>query len=253
MTEENEKHTESESMASGFNAVPWIASVLFILGIAVLAGVYWNRTVVVQDIAYSGNHFVSEAELVGHADVPTGISPDSVDFMAIINKLETIPYVKQAAVDVEPSGKLTIHITERQPIAMLANGEEKIYVDRDGIRLPLKLEKAVDVPIVYGFNTAPMSDTLKSGAWIQTRNFLTEINNDSFNHATISEVAWTQKEGVVALSHENGVKLVFGKDEFSTKLRNWKAFYSQVVREKGIDKMRSVDLRFEGQIVTRES
>ncbi len=250
MPEQNELHTDN---TKGFDALPWVAGVLFVLGIAVLAGVYWNRTVVVQDVSFTGNEFVEQQQLVNQVEIPTGTSPDSVDFMAIINKLETIPYVKQVAVNVEPSGDLRIHITERQPIAMLANGKEKIYVDSDGILLPLKLEKAVDVPIVYGFQTKPMGDTLKSEAWAQTRNFLSEIDDGSFNHATISEVAWTKKEGVVALSHENGVKLVFGKDNFSRKLRNWKAFYSEVIREKGIQQIRSLDLRFEGQIVARES
>lgn len=250
--DEPKQHNADESK-EGFNVLPWIAGALLILGVAALAGVYWNRAVVIREVQYRGNNFVTGRELADQVEVPTGISPDSVDFMAIIEKLELIPYVKQAAVNVEPSGNLTIHITERQPIAMLANGESKIYVDEDGIRLPLKLEQTVDVPIVYGFQTSPIGDTLKSDAWMQTRTFLTEIRSSAFNNATISEIAWTRDEGVVALSRENGVKLVFGKGEFPKKLRNWKAFYSEVIRKKGIDKMRSVDLRFEGQIVTRES
>ncbi|MDR8393889.1 cell division protein FtsQ/DivIB [Aliifodinibius sp. S!AR15-10] len=253
MTEQKESHSENPAEPSGFNAMPWLMGALFVLGVAILAGIYWNRTVVIQDVQFSGHNFITEGELAGKANVPTGVSPDSVDFMSIINQLETLPYVKQAAVNVEPSGDLRIQVTERRPIAMLADGDAKIYVDEEGIRLPLKLEKSVDVPIVYGFKTAPMSDTLKSDAWVQTQSFLKEINGSSFNHATISEIAWTKKEGIVALSHENGVKLVFGKDKFRRKLRNWKAFYSEVVRTKGIDKMRTVDLRFKGQIVTRES
>ncbi|MFH5833918.1 cell division protein FtsQ/DivIB [Halalkalibaculum sp. DA3122] len=252
MTKQNKQQSEDQP-AKGLNLAPWLASVLLLLVVAVAAGVYWNRTMIIRDVEYTGHHFVTEQELTEQVHIPTGISPDSVDFMAIINKLETVPYVKQADVNVEPSGNLSVHVTERQPIAMLANGENKIYVDQDGIRLPLKLGKTVDVPIVYGFQTAPVSDTLTSGSWDQVRSFLMELNNSSFSRATISEIAWTDSEGIVALSHENGVKLVFGKGEFSRKFRNWKAFYSEVVREKGIRKMRSVDLRFEGQIVTRES
>ncbi|MDZ7695181.1 MAG: cell division protein FtsQ/DivIB [Balneolaceae bacterium] len=239
--------------SGGFNVLPWITGALLVLGVAVLAGLYWNRNVVIQQVRYTGHNFTAEQQLVSSADVPTGISPDSVDFMSIINRLETIPHIKQAAINVEPSRDLTIEITERQPIAILANGNSRIYVDQDGIRLPIKLGRKVDVPIVYGFKTGPMSDTLQSEAWQQTQSFLMEVNSSSFNHATISEIAWTQSEGLVALSHENGVKLVFGKGEFSKKFRNWKAFYSEVISTKGIKKLRSVDLRFEGQIVTRES
>ncbi|MDX1638053.1 MAG: cell division protein FtsQ/DivIB [Balneolaceae bacterium] len=246
MTDRN-KHTTGTG-----KSITWIGAVLFLLGLAVLAGFYWNRTVTIREVQYAGNRFVSQEELSSQVTVPTGVSPDSVDFMTIINRLEEMPYVKQAAVEVEPSGNLTIQITEREPVALLADGERKVYVDRDGLRMPLRLGKPVDVPILYGFKTEPLSDTLKSEAWTQVRDFLTEIQKQPFTNSTISEIAWTPGEGIVALVYDNGVKLVFGRDDFATKLRNWKAFYAEVIREKGIEKMKTVDLRFEGQIVTRE-
>lgn len=247
------KRKNTNNQQTGFNAMPWVAGALFVLGIAVLAGMYWDRTVVVGEIRFDGNYFVPQDKLERQVEIPTGIPPDSLDFLNIIGQVEKIDYVKQAAVNVEPSGDLMIEISERKPIALLADGEQKIYVDEDGIRLPLILGKAVDVPLLYGFESQPMTDTLKSEAWRQARNFLVEMNNRPVSDATISEVAWTTEEGIVALSHENGVKLVFGSDEFGSRLRNWEAFYSEVIREKGIRAMRSVDLRFKGQIVTRES
>jgi hypothetical protein len=81
---------------------------------------------------------------------------------------------------------------------------------------------------------------------------LTNVQDREVSNATISEVAWTQKEGIVALTNQNGVKLIFGKGDFDTRLRNWEAFYGEVVKQKGIEAMQSIDLRFEGQIVTQE-
>jgi hypothetical protein len=97
-----------------------------------------------------------------------------------------------------------------------------------------------------------MTDTLKNDAFEIVSDFLTMALNKKVSNATISEVAWTNDQGVVALTNENGVKLVFCKGDFATRLRNWEAFYGEVVKQKGIDAMRSIDLRFEGQIVTRE-
>jgi phage host-nuclease inhibitor protein Gam len=111
----------------------------------------------------------------------------------------------------------------------------------------------VDVPILYGFNAKPMKDTLKSEAFLAVRDFLTEMGKKQVSNATISEVAWTRDEGVVALTHENGVKLVFGKNDFKSRLRNWEAFYGEVIKTKGIAGMRAIDLRFRGQIITQES
>lgn len=248
---ENGQHNEPES--TEFNPIPWVAGALFVLGIAILAGIYWKRTVVVKDIHFGGYHFVPLESLEQKVSIPAGIRPDSIDFMKIIREVETIDYVKQAAVNVEPSGDLFIEITERKPIALLVNGNDKVYVDEQGVRLPVFLGKSVDVPIVYGFKTKPVGDTLKSEAWNKAQAFLVEMHKSPLSNATISEIAWTRDEGIVALTHENGVKLIFGKDNFKSRLRNWKAFYSKVIREKSIQKMQLIDLRFRGQVVTRES
>ncbi len=244
----NESHSGPQKST---NPLPWIGGAILVLGLAVLAGLYWSSTMTVQQVRFSGNHFVSISELQ-KINVPTGMHPDSMDFGKIMNRFEQINYVKQADISVDPSGGLMINITERQPIALLADGNKKIYVDRHGVRLPLILGKNVDVPILYGFRASPLRDTLNSDAFKKVSDFLMTAQSKNVSNATISEVAWTQKEGVVALTNQNGVKLVFGKGDFATRLRNWEAFYGEVVKQKGIEAMRSIDLRFEGQIVTRE-
>lgn len=246
------RRKKRKKRSTGFNPIPWLTAVLLVIGLSALAGVYWTRSATVKSVTYSGMHFVDREELEQAVTVPTDIHPDSLDFIRLINSVERVPYVKQADVQVEPGGDLNIHVTERRPIALLADGEYKRYVDEDGIKLDIVPGKAVDVPVLYGFDAAASNDTLNSLAWIKTRAFLLTMRSDPVYDATISEVAWTRDEGVVALSHENGVKLVFGKDDFKTRLRNWKAFYGEIIRTKGIERMRSVDLRFKGQIVTRE-
>lgn len=248
----NEQPAEhSEATGDSRNPWPWIGGILLLLGIVVTAGFYWNATLTIKGVQFEGNHFVSADELK-KVEVPTGISPDSVDFMDIISRFEKIPYVRRADVSMEANGMLNVQITERQPLALLADGDKKIYVDENGIRLSQVLGKTVDVPILYGFSATPMSDTLKSDAFNYTADFLTNVRNSTVSDATISEIAWTKNEGVVALTNQNGVKLIFGKGDFKRRLRNWEAFYGKIIKQKGIEKMRSVDLRFKGQIVTRE-
>jgi len=250
-THNDEMNKDTPPSQNGANPLPWIAGALLVLGLAVVGGFYWSSTMTVTNVRFTGNHFVTQQELQ-NIEVPTGISPDSMDFAQIMNRFEKLSYVRRADISVQPNGNLLVTIQERQPVAMLADGEQKIYIDQEGIRLPIRLGKTVDVPILYGFRATPMADTLKSESFRKTAQFLTSIRNRPASDATISEVAWTHKEGIIALTNQNGVKLIFGKDDFETRLRNWEAFYGEVIKQKGIETMRSIDLRFQGQIVTRE-
>lgn len=253
---QNESHNESEPKAAKAvrdkSALPWVVGAVLILTLAVSAGFYWNASLKVQEVSFEGNYFVS-AEQLRQVDVPLGMHPDSMNFLKIMHRFKKIPYVKRVKIKVQPGGNLLIEVIEREPIALLSDGNYKIYVDEDGRRLPIILGKAVNVPILYGFSARPMSDTLESKAFKTVARFLTEVREKPASNATISEVAWTDEKGVIALTNQNGVKLIFGKGDFTTRLRNWEAFYGKVIKQKGIESMRTVDLRFKGQIVTREN
>lgn len=244
----NKKNSKTKQL----NPIPWISGAVLVLGLAVLGGLYWNQTGKVKEVRFNGYQFISLEELQHQADIPTGVHPDSLDLTGLMNKFEEIDYVKQAGISMEPGGTMTVNIIEREPLALLVNGAHRAYVDADGVRLTRVLGKTPDVPILYGFNTEPATDTLQSKAFKMTSDFLQALQKRPASDATISEVAWNENEGIVALTNENGVKLTFGKGDFDKRLRNWEAFCAKVVRQKGINNMESIDLRFEGQIVTRE-
>lgn len=245
-----ESHSKAKASKGRMNPLPWVAGAFFVLGLAVVAGLYWSSKMKVQKIYFEGHHFVSEEQL-REIDIPTGIHPDSLNTLDIISRVEQIAYVKQAVIDVEPSGNVTIQISERQPIAMLLDGDSEIYIDREGIRLPMVLGKTANVPLLYGFDAGPVGDTLSGQHAGPVTDFLVELQKKPVSDATISEVVWTEN-GIVALTNQHGVKLIFGKEDFASRLRNWEAFYAEIIKQKGIETMQSIDLRFRKQIVTRE-
>lgn len=244
------KNTHSDSKKS--KLLPWATTIMLVVGVAVLAAVYWNRNVTVDELSFSGNEITDIEILTKAANVEFGVHPDSLDLSVIIERIEKVDYIKSATPYVEPSGELNIEIVERTPVALLINDEKRAYVDAEGVKLPIYENKTFDLPLVYGFDASTDSDTLKSEAFKQISTFLTEAKQNKFGWLTISEVAYNKEEGVVALSQENGVKLLFGSNDFRIKLENWEAFYTEVIRVKGIQTMQQVDLRFANQVVTRE-
>ena len=222
-----------------------------VIAVAVLAAVYWNRNVTVQELDFNELTFTENEEIEAAAAVPYGIQPDSLDIQAVADRVQRLNYVRSVSSYIEPSGDLRLTIAEREPIAMLIDGANRSYVDAEGVILPILEDKTRDVPLLYGYSVI-VKDTLKDESFLQVRDFLMKARIDEFGWATISELAFDPNDGVVALSQENGVKLIFGRNDFEMKLENWKAFYKQVVRTKGIQTMQQVDLRFLNQVVTRE-
>ena len=230
-----------------------LTAVLLLVGLGVVAGFYWQQSLRVDTLRVSGIWFNQEADILEAAQVPMGIAPDSLNLEELKNRVMRLAYVKSVHPYIEPGGTLHLSIEERIPIALLVGGDVERYTDAEGAQLPVLMGKTVDVPLVYGFSSNRQTDTLKTTDFIQLARFLEEAKEHKFAWATLSEVAFDPKEGVVALSHENGVKLLFGTDSFTNKLANWELFYTQVIRETGIARIARIDLRFNDQIITRES
>lgn len=230
----------------------WFAAAIFLLGLAVLSGLYMEQNTTITDVEFKGNHFSTEDELSEAFKSPVGMYADSVDFRSLTEPLKALPYVQNVSMEMGFRGKLTLNVQERQPIGLIIDDGKSAYIDHDGIKLPDRLQKSVDVPLVYGFPVEPMADTLSSDSYLQVRDFLVSAKQNSFGWLTISEVTWSERDGVVALSHENGVKLIFGHDDFENKFSHWEAFYAEVVSRKGINSFKTVDLRFRDQIVAEE-
>ncbi|HKJ45837.1 MAG TPA: FtsQ-type POTRA domain-containing protein [Balneolales bacterium] len=228
-----------------------LIAVLLVIG-ATFLGYYATKAVIIKNITVDGQYFSNQKDIIAAARVPMNVAPDSINFLKIIKNVEKLPYVKEAYIRVVPPTTLHIHVLERKPIAMLVNGANKMYVDADGVKLPIINGKAVDAPLLYGFQATGAGDTLKSDRFHEVSNFLTDANKHDLAGMTISELGFSKKEGIVALSQDNGVKLIFGKKDFNERLSYWDAFYKQVIPRKGIDKFLSVDLRYKGQIVTHE-
>lgn len=224
---------------------------VLMLGLAVLAGIYFEQSTRISAVEFEGHHFTPEEQLREAFESPVGLLADSVEYGVIYNSVNALPYVKRTDVRMSFRGTLTVMVEERQPIGILA-GNPTVFFDSDGVVLPEVSGHWVDVPVVYGFDASAAGDTLNTPGFEQVRAFLASAKSDAFSWSTVSEVAWNQNEGVVALSSENGVKLVFGRDEFDQKVKHWKAFYKDVVAHKGINSFRSVDLRFRNQIVADE-
>ncbi|MEX0779560.1 MAG: FtsQ-type POTRA domain-containing protein [Balneolales bacterium] len=231
--------------------LPHLASVLVVAAIAVVMGWHFNKVSTIKQIEVNGNLFTEATEIVEAMAIQEGNHADSLDFLKILENVEAMPYVKQAFITRTPSGEIKMRVQEREPVVLLIEQSRRTYVDADGIRMPMEAGKSVDVPLLYA-NTAELNaDTLKGEIYTSVNRFLTAANEHDSAQMTISEIAWFDTEGIVAVSHDKGRRLVFGKENFENRINKWMTFYTGKVLNEGVANMDNIDLRFEGQIVTR--
>lgn len=233
------------------HSLSWISAAIFILGLAVIAGVWLESNSTIGEVRFSGHHFTDTEDLEASFSSPVGLHPDSVRFIELIDSINTLPWIRQAGARVDARGRMTIDVQERIPVARLAKSGHHLFIDSEGVIMPVIPGKPVNVPLLHGFAVESDSEFLAGKEFAHIREFLDTARKNDLAWITISEVAWSQKEGVIALTQENGVKLIFGYGDFKEKLDYWHTFYTEVVREKGIQNFSTVDIRYQNQIVTR--
>ena len=229
----------------------WIVGLVGLIGVLLAVSHYWNRTLKVKSVSVQGNHFANEQVVKSTLQSAVGIKVDSLDFMNSLRKVEKLPYIKRAHLNMGPNGTLQVSVEERQPIGMCSSGSRKFYFDAEGILLPIVQGKPVNVPVVYGFNNVIAGDTLQGSNFNTIRTFMQTLQQNDLAYSTISEIAFAKDKGLVAITQGKRIRLVFGKSNFTRKVNYWETFYDKVAVNNPLSSINEIDLRYEGQIITR--
>jgi len=231
----------------------YLLAALLLIGVSVYGANYLTGNATIQQITVSGNMLTDSKAIILVAHTEPGTPADSVRALELIERVEAMPYVRRAEVYISRLGRMQILVSERQPIGILVKGNAMTMVDADGIKMAIPDHHFPNVPLLYGFDPNAQIDTLQSNKFNKVAAFLQQLEKKDIAMLTISEVGWHAEEGIFALSRENGVRLVFGDDDFTTRLGKWEEFYRQVVPQKGMAGFLSLDFRFNNQIVARET
>lgn len=234
--------------------------VLVIASIATLAMVAdeWRRDAVGVTLRISGSRVVSDAEIRTSVDIADTARLAELDLLAIQQRIEAIPFVKQAIVRREPPTTLAIEIIERTPLVLLLNtGAKDWYLDDEGCILPAEPGSAPrDLPVLTGFIAGR---SLVPGMKIraaQVQRALHVLNVDgSIGGRSVdlfSEVDLSQPNDLILYTLEAGVPVIFGDSTLAErKLRSFRTFWENVAVKSRIADLEYVDLRFRDQVVVR--
>ena len=174
------------------------------------------------------------------------------------DRVRRTPWVREAHVRRRPTGTLAIAVEERAPVALVvgADGRPSHYLDAEGYGLPLRPGDPFDVPLLRG--AVPAYHPTRPVESAALRDLLAALAGaDAETDALVSEVVvGSGGDALLRTSPEGGhgaLAVRLGVGGYAGKLRRLRLFWEQAVLPRPEARYESLDLRFDGQIVTRET
>lgn len=219
-------------------------------------GWQWASGLMVEEIQIQGYRHAALTELRSLVPVDSSTAMLDVEPDSVAAEVEHHPWVKRAAVTRWPTGRLQIKVEERMPVAIALNrsGSPAHYFDADGFAMPLVDGAHYDVPPVSGSLPEVKAGQAVDGPLGRFLLALERVPREA--SALIGDVEIRDGEiWVRTLPTKSGetIPVRLGRDDFDARLIRMHTFWHRAVMAQPDKQFAMVDLRFNSQVVTRES
>jgi cell division protein FtsQ len=204
-----------------------------------------------DDIEITGSHNVTHVQIM---EVMGGDIGRNIFFIPLAQRktqLEQIPWVESASIMRFVPNRLKIEIHERTPVAFARMGPRIWLVDAGGtlMELPSNTKKKFSFPVILGMNAGEPPSTRSARMKIYNQ-LVRELDSAGVHYAQeLSEVDLSDPDDVkVSVENPSGEVLVhLGSSNY---LDRYKVFVTHLQEwRQQFDKLQSVDLRYDRQIV----
>jgi cell division protein FtsQ len=155
-------------------------------------------------------------------------------------RLDANPMIRTAEVSVDLNGQLDVLVEQRVPIARII-GNKDSYLDTDNEVMPLSSEHTVLVPLVTGFKTEYQEKLFS---------FLMFLRQDELLHMAITQIGFNKNGNVSLRLRAHNLRVELGKlDGYEWKMSNFKAMLAKLEKDKTVDQIKKIDLRFDHQVI----
>lgn len=167
------------------------------------------------------------------------------------SKLQLHPWVRRAQLYFDNQDILHVRIIEKLPVARVFTiSGASSYLDDYGQSMPLSDSRTLKLPVFTGIPDSLDATKGDSVLLLQMRNMAQVIVKDSFWSAQVAQLDRTADQNweMIPLVGDQVVRLGQAQD-FAEQLRKLFIFYQQVLTKTGFNRYRTIDLRFQNQVV----
>lgn len=218
----------------------------------------WMDGLIVHSVEVEGARHADEEAILAMARVDSGGRLLDVDPTVIADRTLRHPWVRSSHVRRRPPGTVRIEVIERTPVvlALGPGGAPAGYLDAHGYVMPIVEGAVYDVPLLRGV-TLPEHPSMPIDA-TPVRDLLGSFDTlDPSVDALLSTIE-VGPQGEIMLhtapaGTQGSVEVRLGTTNFEEQFERLNAFWTKAVLTRPERMFETIDLRFDSQIVTRES
>jgi cell division protein FtsQ len=208
-----------------------------------------------DDIELSGNQFVSREDVASalglpvHAGGGPGLRVLRLSLEAERKQVETIAWVRTAALTRILPNRLLVRVTERTPVAYVNVGGHVSLVDSEGVLLDKPESSFFDFPVITGLDPNAGFEHCRSRLALY-QDFMRQLGEEIVHSGWIvSEADLSDGDDLKALlvQGRETLQVHFGRENFVQHFRTFLALLPEL--RKSNAPLDSVDLRYRNQVV----
>lgn len=165
-----------------------------------------------------------------------------IDLHKLEAEVQGHPMVEQASVFLTVNGLLKTKIKQRTPIARVITNYKSYYIDTEAKNMPLSVNHSARVMLISG--DVKEEDSKEIHFLVRT------IMDDEFFNSLVIGIRKTIKNEFILKTRLTALEIELGEtNRLSSKLKNLKAFYKKAVGDGTIEMYKTINLRFDNQVV----
>jgi cell division protein FtsQ len=224
------------------------------------------RSIEVNVLDSMENRFITAAQVKKIIDKEygkyTGIAIDSIDLLKIEEIIDSRTAVLKSQVYVTKDSTLHVDVTQRKPIVRFQQGKKGYYADKEGFIFPLQNTFASHVQVVDGAIPVTVQKNHKGEVpdpkereWLLNTVKLVRTLEEKDGWKDIVVQMHVVKGGeIILITREGNEKFIFGHPEdIEHKFGKMRIYYERILAEKGEEEYNSVDLRYNRQIICKNT
>ena len=190
-----------------------------------------------------------------------GMPIDSIDLYRIEKVLASKSAILRSDAYITSKGTLSVVVTQRKPVIEFQTTAYGFYCDEEGFLLPLQPNFSIEALIIDGHIPLDMADCKKGrpeneedSRWLDNIVNLVNHMNSSIWKDKISQITSDHNGELTLISKIGNESFIFGHPEdIAEKFEKMKIYYERIVADKGEEAYNVVDLRFEKQIICKNT